>query len=491
MGLLKKLAGQTAVYGISTIGARLLNYLLVPYLTRVMTDAEYGVVTDIYAFIPFALVVLTLGMESGYFRFAGQASSEEEKRRTFATAWGAVTLAASLFLGGMLLFCRPIAAATGYAAHPAYIGLTAWIVFFDVVTAIPFARLREQGRARTFVALKLLNVLINVPLCVFFYSLLPRLAVGGGFWSTLFDPSFGAGYYLVSNLVASAVMLPLLLPFTDRVRPRIDRAMAKKLLLYSLPLLVSGIAGTANEFLDRQMIKYLLPDDIAMGRLGIYGAAVKLSVIMVLFTQMYRYAAEPFFLARFKKDDFVRTNAEALKYYWIVSVLIFLGITLFTDLFALILGRDFREGVYLLPVMLGACILSGVVLNLSFWYKQSGQTKFAIWVTGSGLVVTIVFNLLLVPRIGIAGAAWARLLCEGVMVVVSYALNRKYCPTPYDLPRMAEYLLLGAVLYGLSFATQLCSPVLHYALNALLVGVFLLYAIQRERMWTMFRIKIG
>ncbi len=470
MGTLKKLAGQTAVYGISSIVSRLLNYLLTPYLTRILTPEAYGVNVDMYALIPFALVVLTMGMESGYFRFAGKACDEEQKRRVFASTWGATCAAAALFLTAVLLLREPIAAAMGYAGHSSYIAVVAAIIALDVATAIPMARLRERGEALKFVTVRVLSVVVTVVLSIGFGE------------AGLYRTSFGVGYVFVANLVASGAVLAMVLPMCQGVRPRVEWRTLKPILLYSMPLLVSGIAGTANEFIDRQMIKYLTPDSAAsMAQLGIYGAVVKIAVVMTLFTQMYRMAAEPFFLAGFKKEEFTAANAEAMKYFIIVSTAIFLGIALFADLFALIVGSDFREGVFILPVVLGANLLSGVVLNLSFWYKQTGKTLFAIAVTCTGLLFTVVFNILLVPRMGYLGAAWARLVCEAAMVAVSWYLNRRYCPTPYDLRRIGGYLLLGAVLYAAGTRTASLPPVAHYACNALLVFIFCAYAVRRER----------
>lgn len=479
--LLRKLAGQTAIYGISSIVARLLNYLLTPYFTRIMSEAEYGVITDMYALIPFALVVLTMGMESGYFRFAGKAETAQAKAAVFSTTWGMVALMAIAFMSLVLLFQGDIARATGYADHQSYIWIVGAIIALDVFTAIPFARLREQGRAMRFVLVRVLSVVVNVAMCIFFFGALPLLAGSGGFFAAIYNPEFSVGYVFVANLIASAVALLLLLPSCRGFTGRISGSLLRTIMLYSLPLLVSGIAGTANEFIDRQMIKYLMPDDVAMSALGVYGAVVKIGVILLLFTQMYRMAAEPFFLANFKKEDFVKINAEALKYFIIVSITIFLGIALFSDLFALIVGADFRHGIYILPIVLGANILSGVVLNLSFWYKQTGRTRFAIYVTVTGLVFTVVFNLLLVPRMGFLGSAWARLICEAAMVALSYYLNRRFFPTPYDLKRIGSYFLLGAVLYCLGFCTENLWPIAKYVVNLLLVTTFVLYAVRREK----------
>ena len=477
--MLEKLAKQTAIYGVSTIVVRLLSYLLTPIYTRVFGQAAYGIVTDVYALIPFALVLLSMGMESSYFRFSAKAEAEggskediaKRKRHLFATTWGATLVASSIFFVLIALFREDVARLMGeaYVGHEEYILMVATIIFFDVAAMIPFSRLREQGRALRFVALKACNVVINVGLAVIF------LAVG------LFDTEFGVGWVFVTNLVASVATLLLILPTTERTVPRIDGRQLRLILAYSLPLLIGGIAGTANEFIDRQMIKYIIPDD-AMSQLGIYGAICKIAVVMTLFTQMYRLAAEPFFLSNFTKEEFVESNAAALKYYMMASMLIFLGIALFRDVFALIVGRDFREGIFILPVILGGNVLAGVWLNLSFWYKREEKTRFAVYVTFVGLIFTVVMNLLLLPRWGYYGAAWARFIAEAAMVAVSYYLNRRYFPTPYDVRRIAEYVVLGIALFVLSEALlPYVGVVMRYGVNIVIFATFVAYAVWREK----------
>ncbi len=477
--MIEKLAKQTAVYGLSTIVVRFLSYLLTPYYTRVFGPDTYGIVTDVYALIPFALVLLSMGMESSYFRFSAKAEAAggdvaAAKRRIFATTWGATLAAAAVFFLVVALFRDGVARLMGaaYVDHPEYVVLTAAVILFDVAAMIPFSRLREQGRAMTFVMLKAANVSVNVALAFAFGA------------AGLFSTSLGVGWVLVANLAASAATLALVVRTADRTAPRIDRALLARIFAYSLPLLVSGIAGTANEFIDRQLIKYILPQSIAMSQLGFYGAVTKIAVVMTLFTQMYRLAAEPFFLANFRKEEFVASNAAALKYYVMVSMAIFLGIALFRDAFALIVGRDFREGIYILPVVLGANVLSGVWLNMSFWYKREEKTRYAAYITFTGLFVSVAFNLSLLPRYGYYGAAWARLAAEAAMVWVSWRLNRRYCPTPYDLRRMAEYVALALAFFAASEAfARLCDPAawLLYAVDALLFAAFLLFAVRRER----------
>lgn len=475
--MLEKLAKQTAVYGISTIVVRFLSYLLTPYYTRIFGQETYGIVTDIYALIPLALTLLTMGMESSYFRFSAKAEEaggdvRAAKRRLFATTWGVTSLAAVVFFVLVASFRNGVAGLMGeaYAAHPEYVVWVGLIILFDVWACIPFSRLREQGRALLFVGIKALNVVMNVALAVAF-------GVAG-----LFATEFGVGWVFVANLIASVVTWLVILATVDRTVPKINWALLAAVFAYSLPLLVGGLAGTANEFIDRQLIKYLVPEG-AMAQVGIYGAITKIAVVMVLFYQMYRLAAEPFFLSNFKKSDFVQMNAAALKYYVMASMLIFLGIALFRDVFALIVGRDFREGIFILPVVLGANVLTGVWLNLSFWYKREEKTSLAIVVTGAGLVSMLVFGFWCIPVWGYYGAAWARLASESTMVAVSWWLNRRFYPTPYDWRRIGEYVAAALAVFAVCEAVTACggNKLIAYAFNIVLFAAYALYLVRRER----------
>lgn len=475
--MLEKLAKQTAIYGISTIVVRFLSYLLMPYYTRIFGQETYGIITDVYALTPLALTLLTMGMESSYFRFSAKAEETggdvaAAKRKLFATTWGITSLAAAVFFIAVVLFRGGAARLMGeaYTAHPEYIVWVGAVILFDVWACIPFSRLREQGRAMTFVGFKMLSVVLNVALAVAFGL--------GGFYAT----DFGVGWVFVANLIASALTWGAILFTTDRTVPRISWPLLLAVFAYSLPLLVGGLAGTANEFIDRQMIKYLVPVG-AMAQLGVYGAITKIAVVMMLFYQMYRLAAEPFFLSNFKKTDFVQMNAAALKYYVMASMVIFLGIALFRDLFALIVGRDFREGVYILPVVLGANVLTGVWLNLSFWYKRVERTSLAIVVTGAGLAAILCFGGWLIPRWGYFGAAWARLASETVMVAVSWWLNRRFFPTPYDWKRIWEYTVVALGVFALCEAATACigNKWAGYAFNIVFFAGYTAYLVRRER----------
>ena len=475
--MLEKLAKQTAVYGISTIVVRFLSYLLTPYYTRIFGQETYGIVTDIYALIPLALTLLTMGMESSYFRFSAKAEEaggdvRAAKRRLFATTWGVTSLAAVVFFVLVASFRNGVAGLMGeaYAAHPEYVVWVGLIILFDVWACIPFSRLREQGRALLFVGIKALNVVMNVALAVAF-------GVAG-----LFATEFGVGWVFVANLIASVVTWLVILATVDRTVPKINWALLAAVFAYSLPPLVGGLAGTANEFIDRQLIKYLVPEG-AMAQVGIYGAITKIAVVMMLFYQMYRLAAEPFFLSNFKKSDFVQMNAAALKYYVMAWMLIFLGIALFRDVFELIVGRDFREGIFILPVVLGANVLTGVWLNLSFWYKREEKTSLAIVVTGAGLVSMLVFGFWCIPVWGYYGAAWARLASESTMVAVSWWLNRRFYPTPYDWRRIGEYVAAALAVFAVCEAVTACgdNKLIAYAFNIVLFAAYALYLVRRER----------
>ena len=472
--MLDKLAKQTAIYGISTILGRFLSYLLTPFYTRIFGTETYGIITDVYALIPFALVLLTLGMESGYFRFTAKAEAAggdvaAAKRRIFTTMWGITSLAAAIFFALVAIFVTPCAELMGqaYVAHPEYVVIVAAIVFFDVVGAIPFSRLREAGQALKFVGFKTANIIMQVGFAVIFW------AVG------LFETEFGVGWAFVANLLASAITT-VAVTISGRAVPKIHWALLGAMFAYSLPLLLSSIAGTAGEFIDRQLIKYLVPDG-AMAQLGIYGAITKIAVVMTLFTQMYRLAAEPFFLANFRKEEFVAANAAAMKYYMLASMIIFLGIALFRDIFALIVGSNFREGIYILPVVLGANVLSGVWLNLSFWYKREEKTSYALWITLSGLAASVIAGFVLIPRYGYFGAAWSRFIAEVVMVSVSLTLNRIHFPTPYDFGRIAEYVAVAMAIFFVAEYIPTEGRVAGYIVSTILFVLYLLYAVKREK----------
>ncbi|WP_294599011.1 polysaccharide biosynthesis C-terminal domain-containing protein [uncultured Rikenella sp.] len=464
--ILRKLASQTAVYGVSAILSKFLNYLLTPYLTRILTEQVYGQVNLLYGIIPFANVVLTMGLATGYFRYAAKCQTPGEKRRLFTTTWGAVTLMASLF--GVIMAACNGALAGVMRLDPACIAAMTALIVVDNVAAIPLAALREERKAVYYTIVNVTGVGVNVAACVLLYSYVPG-ATESPLW------------VVVANLIASTVSLLLLLPHSIRLLSRaFSLPLLRSIFAYSIPLMMAGIMGVAGDFIDRQLIYFMLPAEIADAELGVYTAVAKIAALLMIFRQIYTLGAEPFFLQGFSKEDFRTTNAEATKYFTIAGIAIFLVLALFAREFAYIVGSDFRSGMGVLPLLLLANLLAGILVNLSFWYKAADKTRVAIYITGSGVAVTLVLNLLLIPSMGYHGAAVARVVSMLAMVTASYLLCRKYFPVPFDLRRIGFYFLLGGAIFGLSYATALLPDGGRVTLNFLLLLIYLLVACKVE-----------
>lgn len=447
---LKRLASQTAVYGASSVVGRFLNYLLVPLFTYTFAPAEYGVVAEIYAYMGFLAVLLAFGLETGYFRF--REGGEWPPAVVYATAMRFLVLANGTFLLAIVLLRQPLADLLRHATHPEYVWWSAAILALDSVGALAFARLRAENRAVRFAVVKVIEIGVNVGLNLFFivlcrqaFELDPQSLFG-----RLWDPAVGVGYVFIANLVASAGKILILAPQFRGGLAGFDRALFGRLIGYSLPMVVIGFAGIVNEMLDRAALKYLLPYDLEtnMAQLGIYSACYKLSIVMSLFIQAFRYAGEPFFFAYAKQDDARLVYALVLNWFVICCVFIFLVVTLYIDVFQYFVGAAYREGLQVVPVLLLANLLLGIYVNLSIWYKLTDRTLMGAWVALSGAGITVALLLWSVPIYGYAGAAWAHLACYGSMAVLSYALGRRYYPVPYDVKRVLGYMLLGLVLYG-------------------------------------------
>ncbi len=479
--MIRKLAGQTAIYGLSTIVPRLINYLLAPYLTYyALNTEEFGVMGYFYATIPFGLSLLTMGMENAFFKFTGKYESAKEKRDVYNTSLSFVICLCALFLTAIYLFQDNIYSLISMNFAKEIIMLSALIIVVDTINALPFARLREEQRSIKFTVLKAVSVLINVTFVIFFYTVLPLIKENPSFeW--LWIENFGAGYVFVANLIAStATLIFLYLTYLD-FRFRINLKLLKTILIFSIPLFISGFSGTANEFIDRQMMAILIPESKALSEIGIYTATLKIASLMVIFTQMYRYAAEPLFLSKMKKEDFKENNAEVTKFFVISSLTIFLFITLYIDIFEKFVGSDFRGGINLIPILLIANILLGLQLNLSFWYKFIEKTHFALTITIIGLSVNIGFNMIFMSSMGYTSAAIAKMLSMLSMVAYSYYLNQKHYPIKYDLKRILEYSLLTFVLFAMGNNIKLDSWILDNTLNTALLLSFVIWVSYREK----------
>lgn len=463
---LHKLASQTAIYGVSAILSKFINYLLTPYLTRVMPMDAYGQVTLLYAIIPFANVILTMGLATGYFRYASKCETLLDKKQLYTTTWSAVSFVSILCF--LLFWGMQHSLGELFALAPACIVAMGGIIMLDNMNAIPLAALREQRKAVYYTVVNVTNVIVNVVACILFYTYIPGASTNP-FW------------VLLANLIASAVSLLLLLPNMVQWLSRLfSIKLLKSIFNYSLPLMLAGLLGVSADFIDRQLLYFMLPADIAETQTGIYGAVAKIASLMIIFRQVYTLGAEPFFLQKFSGDDFKNTNAQATKYFTIVGVWIYLLITLFSDQFALIIGPEARVGMDIVPMLLFANLLAGILVNLSFWYKAVDRTRLALAINGLGILATLLVNMLLIPRMGYHGAAVARVISMLLMVVVSYALCQKYFNVPFDLKRIGFYFGLGALIFGLSYGTRLLPQWAELAVNFLLLLSYGLIALKTE-----------
>ncbi|MFU8788641.1 MAG: lipopolysaccharide biosynthesis protein [Methylobacter sp.] len=449
MSILKKLASQTAVYGLSSIFGRFLNYLLVPLYTYHFTAAEYGVVAEFYAYAGFFSVLLLFGFETGYFRFRDREHPGRDV--AYSTALIFVLLANLVFFALILLINTRLSAALNYAEHPEYVLSFSLILIFDAVAAIPFARLRAENRAFRFAGIKIIEIGMTVLLSLFFIIYCPKVyAANPESWLTpIYNPAIGIGYIFIANLIASAFKFLLLAPQLSGLAWGFDRALFARMLRYSSPMVVIGFAGIINEMLDRALLKYLLPYDVQtnMKMLGIYSACYKLSILMSLFIQAFRYAAEPFFFAYADKSDARKIYAQVLKFFVIFCVFIFLLVTLFIDFFKYFVGEEFRAGLDVVPILLLANLFLGIYINLSIWYKLTDRTLMGAWVSLAGAALTIALNIWWIPLLGYVGSAWATLICYAAMAAASYLLGQKYYPVDYAVKRIIAYIGLGIGLY--------------------------------------------
>lgn len=451
MNPLKKLASQTAVYGLSSIVGRFLNYLMVPLYTYAFSKAEYGVVSEFYAYTGFLATLLVFGFETGFFRFSQDA---QYIQKVYSTALNFVLLANVIFILLVALFIEPLSTSLLYANHHEYFYWFALILVFDSVAAIPFARLRQENKALQFAGIKFLEIGVTVLLNLFFIVVCKNAFEkdADSFFGKMYMPEIGVGYIFIANLIASSFKLLLLSPQLKGVFGGMDNVLLKKMIRYSLPMVVIGFAGIINEMLDRVILKFLLPFDAKtnMEQLGVYGACYKLSILMTLFIQAFRYAAEPFFFSQAKEKNATKIYADVMKWFVIVCLSIFLLVTLYLDLFQYFIGKDFREGLSIVPVLLLANLFLGVYVNLSIWYKLTDKTLLGSFVSIGGAVLTILLNIIFIPKYGYTASAYATLACYGGMAIVSYLLGQKYYPVAYDLKSFLKYFFV-ALLFFFSF----------------------------------------
>jgi O-antigen/teichoic acid export membrane protein len=485
MTAIKRLAGQTAIYGIPSVLGRILGYLLVPLYTYVFQPGDYGTVNVFYAYTSFLMVVLTYGMETTFFRFNEQ---EHDKGAVFSTGMISLFISSLLFLAVVLFFSRDVARWIDYADHPEYVRWFAWILTLDSMAAIPFARLRAQNRPARFAWIKMTNIAINIFLNLFFLVFCPYILkhFPEGFLSRfinfIYRPNWGIEYIFVSNLAASCITLFMLLPQLTSVRWKIHPDLWKKMLFYAFPLLFAGMAGIVNETFDRLLLRYLLPKSIASFEVGVYTACYKISILMTIFIQAYRYAAEPFFFAQAKEKDAKEVYARIMDYFIIIVSLIFLVTMLYLNDFILPLlvrKKVYWEGRGVIPILMMANLFLGVYYNLSIWYKLTGKTSWGAWLSLIGAVITLILNFWWIPLssthliYGYYGSAWATFICYGSMMILSYLIGQKYFPVNYNLGKFMGYLGLSVILYVVSTVIKPDIALLSIGFHTVLIMIFL------------------
>ena len=449
MGNLKGLAKDTAIYGLSSIVGRFLNYLLVPLYTATLSAASggYGVITNVYAYTALLLVILTYGMETTFFRFANKEG--EEPRRVYSTTLMAVGFTSLVFVVLVLTFISPISAAMGYAEHPSYVWVMAVTVALDAFQCIPFAYLRYKKRPVKFAALKLANIIMSIALNLVFFLALPawyESAGGEGLVSQIYSPEVGVGYAFYINLFCSGALMFLLVKELTGFKYVFDRALLRRMLSYSWPILVLGIAGILNQTADKILFPYIYKGEDAHTQLGIYGAASKIAMIMAMITQAFRYAYEPFVFGKAKDKDNRDTYAKAMKYFVVFTLLAFLAVIGYMDLLKYLIGSDYWSGLRVVPIVMAAEIMMGVYFNLSFWYKLIDKTIWGAWFSGAGCLVLVIVNVVFVPRYGYMACAWAGFAGYGTAMLLSYFVGQKHYPINYPVKDMAVYVITAIVL---------------------------------------------
>lgn len=450
MSLIKKLAGETALYGLSSIVGRLLNYLLVPLHTRLFVEQEYGVVSHLYALSGVLIVIFSYRMESAFFRF-GTPSADREK--AYSTGMWSLLLSTGALLVLLQVFAQPIAQALDYPQHTEYIRWFALILAFDCLCELPFARLRLEQRPIRFVTAKIFNIGLNVALNVFWLVFCPWAAQNGHDWVRLvWSPEGGIAYVFLANVFASALTLVLLAPQFRAIRWAFDPGLWKQMVKYAAPLIIVGLAGIMDEMFSRVMMPKLLTGTLEENRaqLGIFAANYKLAMLISLFTQAYRYAAEPFFFRHANDKNALKIQADATKWFTIAAASGMLGILLFLDLVKIFLGSKFHSGLTVVPVLLMANLFLGLYYNFSVWFRLKDRTMLGAWVSLAGGLLTIGLNLVWIPRYGYVGAAFVTLICYAFMSFATWFAGRKHYPVPYDFGRMSLYVGIALGLYFLN-----------------------------------------
>jgi O-antigen/teichoic acid export membrane protein len=481
MANLKSLVKDTAIYGISSIAGRFINYLLVPIQTAAWaaSGGQYGVVTNVYAYTALLLVILTYGMETTFFRFANKA--EEDPQTVYSTTLLAVGCTSLLFSIGVLLFIDPISSVMGYADHPEWVAVMFVCVAIDAFKCVPFAFLRYKKRPVKFATIQVANVLLNVLLNIVYLYLLPKLRVNPfGLYDDRFTLEVGMVFYI--NLVCTLLVTLMFWNELVGIRYRFDARLLRRMLRYSWPLLILGIAGILNQTFDKIVFPFLYHGADAKTELSIYGATVKIAMIMAMITQAFRYAYEPFVFGKSKDKDNRETYAKAMKYFIVFTLLAFLMVVGYMDVLRYIIrNHDYWAGLRVVPIVMAAEIMMGVYFNLSFWYKLTDRTIWGAYFSGIGCVVLIAVNVIFVPQYSYMACAWGGVAGYGTAMLLSYVVGQKYYPINYPLKEIMAYIVLAMILTaGMLAANRYLDTLAAIGTNTLLGLVFVAYIVKKD-----------
>ena len=482
-GGMKRLAGETAIYGVSSIVGKFLNWMLVPMYTRVLaTESDYGIVTNLYAWTALLMVILTYGMETGFFRFMNK-KEIALPMRVYATKLFRIALTSVLFVVLIFSALTPISDSLGYGSNPEFVGMMSGIVAVDAFCCIPFAFLRYQGKAVRFASIKLFNIFLNIVLVLFFLIACPWLydhAPALVDW--FYIPDYQVGYIFVANVITSLVTFVLLFPdMIPGLREKASFVLLKQMLAYSFPILILGIAGIFNQTADKILFPFLFEDkEMANTQLGIYGACFKIAVVLVMFTQAFRYAYEPFIFAKNKDDDSKKSYSEAMKYFIIFALLIFLAVMFYIDIFKHIVPASYYPGLRVVPIVMLGELFFGIYFNLSFWYKLIDQTQWGAYFSTIGCVATILIIVLFAPTYGYMACAWASFVSNLVMMLLSYFIGQKKFPIQYDLKSVITYSVLATVFYWAGMLPTIESEILSLGYRTLLLCLFVGIVVKRD-----------
>ena len=482
MANLKSLAKDTAIYGLSSIVARFINYLLVPIQTArfAASGGEYGIITNVYAYVSLLIILLTFGMETTFFRFMSKEG--EDPRKVYSTALTMVMMTSLVSALLLMMFLYPIATAVGYADHPEYVAVMYVTVAIDAFMAIPFAYLRYLHKPLRFALLKIINIVLNITLNLLYLIVLPALKLNPfGIYDEQFTLDVAFVFYI--NLFCTCTTLLMLWKEWASQPFKIDKNTCKRMLSYTWPLLVMGLAGQLNQAASQILFPYLFDgsQEEARAQLGIYGACIKIAMIMVMITQAFRFAYEPFVFGKSKDKDNRDTYAQAMKFYLIFTLLAFLVVMGYLDILKYLIGESYWDGLRVVPIIMAAEIMFGVFFNLSFWYKLTDRTIWGAYFSGIGAVVLITIDILLIPRFSYMACAWAGFAAYATSMLLSYFIGQRYYPIAYPIRQMSAYVLLTLVLFmAMQYAGSVLPLWASLIVNTLLIAVFAAYMVKKD-----------